>query len=262
MMGLWAREAGVEVAAAWNRSAGSAAATRELLGVECVSGALPGALAGLARRPYVVWVTVVDDALPEVAGAIAGWVPDGSVVLHTAGSESSAVLREAGVPEASRVGSLHPLLAVSDPRTGLERAASCTWTVEGDAEAVEVAREVASWRGVAPLDVDPQGKALYHAAAVTSANLLVALLDAADEMARRAGIARAEDRRAMLLPLARSCLANLETQSARDALTGPVKRGDWSTVERHREAMEGAPELRELYDVLTARAAQVAAREE
>ena len=53
----------------------------------------------------------------------------------------------------------------------------------GEDEAVELAREVASWRGISPLDVDPGGKALYHAAAVTSANLLVALLDAADEMA-------------------------------------------------------------------------------
>ncbi len=50
MMGLWAQDAGVEVAAAWNRTSESASETRALLDVECVSGALPDALAGLKRQ--------------------------------------------------------------------------------------------------------------------------------------------------------------------------------------------------------------------
>jgi predicted short-subunit dehydrogenase-like oxidoreductase (DUF2520 family) len=34
-------------------------------------------------------------------------------------------------------------------------------------------------------------------------------------------------------------------------LTGPIERGDWETVERHREAIRAArPELEPLYDVL------------
>ncbi len=34
-------------------------------------------------------------------------------------------------------------------------------------------------------------------------------------------------------------------------LTGPIQRGDWETVERHREAIRAArPELEPLYDVL------------
>ena len=34
-------------------------------------------------------------------------------------------------------------------------------------------------------------------------------------------------------------------------LTGPISRGDWATVERHREAIRGSrPELEALYDVL------------
>jgi len=34
-------------------------------------------------------------------------------------------------------------------------------------------------------------------------------------------------------------------------LTGPISRGDWTTVERHREAIRGSrPELEALYDVL------------
>jgi predicted short-subunit dehydrogenase-like oxidoreductase (DUF2520 family) len=34
-------------------------------------------------------------------------------------------------------------------------------------------------------------------------------------------------------------------------LTGPIERGDWETVERHRAAIaEHAPELLDAYDVL------------
>jgi predicted short-subunit dehydrogenase-like oxidoreductase (DUF2520 family) len=35
------------------------------------------------------------------------------------------------------------------------------------------------------------------------------------------------------------------------ALTGPIERGDWETVERHRAAIaEHAPDVLEAYDVL------------
>jgi predicted short-subunit dehydrogenase-like oxidoreductase (DUF2520 family) len=43
-------------------------------------------------------------------------------------------------------------------------------------------------------------------------------------------------------------------------LTGPIERGDWETVEAHREAIRAAhPELEPLYEVL-ARATQASNR--
>jgi len=46
-------------------------------------------------------------------------------------------------------------------------------------------------------------------------------------------------------------------------LTGPIERGDWATVEAHRDAIRAArPELEPLYDVLARATAQLRARGE
>ncbi|MEM1350207.1 MAG: DUF2520 domain-containing protein, partial [Myxococcota bacterium] len=111
---------------------------------------------------------------------------------------------------------------------------------------------------VHPLSVRSDRKVLYHASAVTAANLLVGLMDAAYAMAEAAGVDDEQVRREMLVPLARSCVENLATKSPRDALTGPVARGDWATVARHEAALaEIDDELLELYVALTRRAKQL-----
>ena len=55
----------------------------------------------------------------------------------------------------------------------------------------------------------------------------------------------AAGRRPRLVPLMRRTIDN------DFELTGPIERGDWETVERHRTAIRSArPELEPLYDVL------------
>jgi predicted short-subunit dehydrogenase-like oxidoreductase (DUF2520 family) len=78
-------------------------------------------------------------------------------------------------------------------------------------------------------------------------------------MAEAAGMSR-EQARAMLVPLAKTCVDNLEGQDTTEALTGPAARGDRETIERHIEALEalGDQELLEIYKVLTGRAEGIA----
>ena len=129
----------------------------------------------------------------------------------------------------------------------------CTWTVEGDPIAVQVAQDVLAPLEVKALAIKPEAKALYHASAVTSAGLLVSLMDAAFAMAGNAGLSALQARE-MLLPLARSCIDNLERLPPNEALTGPVARGDDATLARHRRALERHADLLEVYEVLTSRA--------
>jgi predicted short-subunit dehydrogenase-like oxidoreductase (DUF2520 family) len=242
---------GATVAATWNRSEEAARATAALL--EDKSSALSGSLDVLEEvlsTPALVWITVSDDALEEVARDLASFICEDSIVLHTCGSISSEVLMARGIR--AHTGSLHPLLAIADPHEALEAMRRCTWTVEGDPLAVETAQQVIAILGVEALAIKPSAKALYHASAVTSAGLLVALLDAAFAMVKEAGVS-AQQARQMLLPLARSCIDNLEKLPPEDALTGPVARGDEATLARHRKALEAHPDLLEVYEVLTRR---------
>ncbi len=257
MMGLLGRKLGADVLASWNRDEQGAEETAEMLDVtHAYSGGLDALGELLVNTPdLVVWLTVVDDVLPRIATTLAPWLREDAVVVHTAGSLSSMVLADAGIQ--AHVASLHPLQAVADPVSGLEMMHQCVWTLEGDAAARSVLAALMGEVEIAPMHIEPEAKVFYHAAAVTSANLLVALVDAAYDMARAAGLST-EQARQMLLPLAHSSLENLWHKTPAEALTGPVARGDAATIAMHEQALEGlSDELLELYQVLTRKAWQL-----
>lgn len=257
MMGLLARTLGVQVLASWNRDEQGAEVTRELIAVtHAYSGGLDELSALLEQTPdLIVWLTVVDDVLPRIALALAPALREDALVVHTAGSLSSTLLKDSGIT--GQVASLHPLQAIADPVKGFEVMNQCVWTLEGDAGAKAVLAALMSEVEIAPMHIQPDAKIFYHAAAVTSANLLVALMDAAYDMAHAAGL-NPEQARRMLLPLARSSLENLWTKTPAEALTGPVARGDAATIAAHEEALSGlSDELLELYQVLTRKAWQL-----
>lgn len=250
----------VDVAGVWNRTEDRARASRRLVGAERASwGGLEEALSDADLAGAVVWLTVVDEAVEEVAERIAPAVEEAALVVHASGSLGAELLRGAGI--ASPVGTIHPLLAVSDPERAVEQFGDVAWTVEGDAEAEAFASAFLGEFGVEPVGLREGTRALYHAGAVTAANFAVVLFDAALEMLEAADIERSQAR-AMLLPLLRSSVENLEGRDVEEALTGPAARGDHETVDRHRRSLEALEEteLAELYDVLAARAEAIATR--
>ena len=63
-----------------------------------------------------------------------------------------------------------------------------------------------------------------------------------------------------LVPLAEGALRNVGAHGTTDGLTGPVRRGDAVTVRKHLEALQGRPELVEIYRALARRAVDIASR--
>ncbi|MFB6264269.1 MAG: Rossmann-like and DUF2520 domain-containing protein [Bradymonadaceae bacterium] len=249
---LLADRLGVEVSATWNRTSTAADRTAELVEADaCAFGRLPASVREPLSDAGVVWLTVADEAVEDVADELSGSIDSGSILLHTCGSMGSEVLGRAGFRAA--VGTLHPLLAISDPEIAVDALGDAVWTVEGESEAVGFSRRLIGAIGGEVYRLPEGARPLYHAAAVTAANLLVGVVDAAIEMAERAGLDRTQARE-MLLALAESALANVRDHGTEDALTGPVARGDRATVQRHRRALQERAEghgLLELYDVLT-----------
>ncbi|MCA9564648.1 MAG: DUF2520 domain-containing protein [Myxococcales bacterium] len=179
----------------------------------------------------------------------------GRPVVHTSGALSSEVLERMGF--STPIGSWHPLQSFADPRTGADRFLGAFAALEGSPDAVSMARLLSDALSMQPVVVSTEGKSAYHAAAVMSSNLLVALTDAAVAAGELAGLTR-ERALQMLLPLQRGTLANLGSVGVDDALTGPVARGDTGTVAAHLEVL--TPELAEIYSVLSRRAIAVAQR--
>jgi predicted short-subunit dehydrogenase-like oxidoreductase (DUF2520 family) len=192
----------------------------------------------------VALLCVPDAAIADVAGTLpAGWI-----VGHCSASVPLDVL----APHERF--SAHPLLSVTGDDDDF-RGAACAIDAS-TARAAEVAGTLARSIGMVPIDVPPERRALYHAAASTAANYLITLEAAAERLAAAAGIERAQ-----LLPLVRAAVRQWERLGGARALTGPIARGDEATVARQRAAVAAsAPDLLPLWDAL-ADATRVLARE-
>jgi len=183
------------------------------------------------------------------------------VALHASGALSSdhlSPLRARGYA----VGSLHPLVSVSDPKTALGNLRSAFYCVEGDAAATRLARRIVRSLGGRSFSVRARDKALYHASAVLAAGHVVALFDLATESLAACGLNRTRARR-ILLPLARSAVTNLAaSQTNADALTGPFARADAETVRRNLSAFDRAclRGVKAVYELLGLASLDLAAR--
>jgi predicted short-subunit dehydrogenase-like oxidoreductase (DUF2520 family) len=175
---------------------------------------------------------VPDTAIREVARGLSpgqGWVG------HVSGATPLSALD----PHERRF-SLHPLQTFTRSR-GPEQldGAWAAVTAETD-EARELALELARTLGLEPFELADEDRPLYHAGAAIASSYLVTLHEAAASVLAAAGAPPEA-----LEPLMRRTIENGFEP------TGPMVRGDWATVEAHREAIRKArPDLELLYDVL------------
>jgi predicted short-subunit dehydrogenase-like oxidoreductase (DUF2520 family) len=200
-------------------------------------------------------ISTPDDQIPHVTAELTKLRPGGKpTALHTSGALSSDVLsplRAAGWS----VGSVHPLISVSDTSAPI---AGAFWCVEGDSRAVRLAKMLVKDLDGTSFSIAAAEKPLYHAAAVMTSGNVTALFDVALEMLVACGLARKTARR-ILQPLLASTVHNLETNDPAAALTGTFSRGDSETVKRHLAALKdhNLNAALELYRLLGARSLQL-----
>lgn len=207
-----------------------------------------------------VLICTQDSEIEKVARSLAEEIKIKPFFFHTSGalsSEALADLKTVGCP----VGSIHPLVSISDAAKGADNFAGAYFCVEGDAAAVKIAREIVTRLGGKSFSVPTESKILYHAAAVTACGHLVALIDAAIEMLTVCGLDET-GARGILLPLIQSTVSNLETQTTDEALTGTFARADAETLRKHLTILSerAAPEILEIYLQLGARSLDLAGR--
>lgn len=193
-------------------------------------------------------LAVPDTALAEVAHDLAasGPAPPGCAALHLSGALSTDVLAPLhGAGYA--IGSFHPLQTVADPWLAASRLTRIAFAIAGDPAAVLTARRLANMLDGIPLVIPPNLRPLYHAAAVTASNYVVAIVAAACRLMEQAGVP-SEDALPSLLPLVEGTVDNLSKLGIQGALTGPVARGDVDTVRLHLTRL--SPDERPLYSAL------------
>jgi predicted short-subunit dehydrogenase-like oxidoreductase (DUF2520 family) len=184
-------------------------------------------------------ISTPDDVIAPVAQQLANLHMEhrnDRVVLHTSGALSSTIL----APLAKvgfKTGSLHPLVSISDSKVNGDTFCDVFFCVEGDRRAVQAGHEIVRALGGRAFSIEPESKALYHAAAVMASGNLTALFDIAIEMLKECGLS-GRNARQVLLPLVQSAVTNLASMEPAQALTGTFARGDVTTVRRHLSTLQ------------------------
>jgi len=180
----------------------------------------------------LVLLCVPDVAIRDVARDL---VPGPGWIAHVSGGAPLAALD----PHERRFG-LHPLQTFTRARGPEQLDGACAAVTAETEEAHERGFELARLLGLKPFELADEARPLYHAGAAIASNYLVTLHRVASELFRSAGAPPEA-----LVPLMQRTIEN------GFELTGPIERGDWETIEAHREAIRATrPDLEALYDVL------------
>jgi predicted short-subunit dehydrogenase-like oxidoreductase (DUF2520 family) len=254
-LGRRLHELGWRVGGVTGRSISTARAAVRAIG----AGQALGGLTHQILNSKVVLITTPDSAIEGVAKDLAQlggneWC--GKVALHTNGSLDSSVLRPLAALGAA-TGSMHPMQTFSNQN--IPDLAKCIFGIEGSAAALRVARKMIHQMGGVAVRLSGANKAAYHAAGSFACAYVLALMETATRLLMKQGFKRRQAMRA-LLPLTRQTLDNFESVGPLAAWTGPMARGDFSTIERHVKALEDfEPEYLEAYKTLSRLKAQVLA---
>ena len=169
-------------------------------------------------------VAVRDDAIGQVSARLAprsGSVP---VAAHLSGFTPVTVLHDLAAAGVA-TGGFHPLQTLPDPERGASALAGAYVGIGGAPTAVEKLTELATSLEMTPFRLDDASRPGYHAGASAAANfVLTALATAGDLM----GAAQVDP--VVTRPLVEQAVANLYESGPESSLTGPIARGDVSTV--------------------------------
>ncbi|MGE5184310.1 MAG: Rossmann-like and DUF2520 domain-containing protein [Acidobacteriota bacterium] len=251
------RLGGVPVLGLWARKPQPARAAGAAAGVAAFSSAPPDIL----LEAEVVILAVRDQVIHEVAQMLVGTglVNRRHVLLHCAGAASAEELLGGVADRVGGIGTLHPLSAIADGRAAMRALKGTVFGVEGNEAGRRAAEKLVGALSGIVLELRSTQMAAYHAAAALASNYVVALIDVAAQVLATAGVTPEQAAQA-LIPLAEGALKNIATRGTTAGLTGPVRRGDAATIQRHLDALHTRPDLADIYRALARRAVEIAAR--
>ena len=186
----------------------------------------------------VLWIAVPDEAVEDVALALARRAQLPRIVLHASGALSSQALK-ALAARGVHTGSAHPMMTFVAGEPPSLRGA--WFAVEGSPAAVRAARQMARKLGANSFTIAEESKTLYHAFGAMLSPMLATELEAAEQIGLRAGIGRKDVRRIME-PIVLRTAQNVLRHGAGKSFSGPLARGDVRTVANHLETLGTTPE--------------------
>jgi len=200
--------------------------------------------------PANIWlIATPDDAISAVSERLSasGMLRKTDIVFHCSGSLSSEILLT--TEESAHRASVHPIHSFANPQNSLEDFSGTACAIEGDPSATDILTALFSAIGGKCFSLNADKKALYHAATVMACNNLISLLSLSQQMLEAADIDRNTTGQ-LLQPLIENSLNNYFRSGDVDALTGPISRGDGTTVAAHLDSLKDHPQWQKIYSSL------------
>ncbi len=197
----------------------------------------------------IILITTRDDQIESACNDLCRQKAIGPrhLVGHMSGAHASHVLTEAA-QQGAAIFSLHPLQAFAEEEKALTDLPSTYLSLEGDDQRLVAVEEILAKIGNRYFKIAAEHKSLYHLSACVLSNYLVTLMDSGLEALKMSGIDSREGFRAMR-PLIEGTIANIARMGTDKALTGPIARGDATTIGQHLDALDahGLEDLKQDY---------------
>jgi predicted short-subunit dehydrogenase-like oxidoreductase (DUF2520 family) len=197
----------------------------------------------------VLLIGASEHALPTVVDTLSPFVQPGSVIWHVAGSMGIEPL----TPLLERGGlgcALHPMQACPTVEAAIANLPGSSWGVTVSPGLQNWAHRLVSHDldGV-PINVPEEHRALWHAASIITSTGITAVMSVGEALLRQIGVATPHE---VLKPLIGGTISHaLSKGGGHQAVTGPVVRGERSTLIRHLDALADVTDRSLVHDYLT-----------
>lgn len=248
-LGKYLTDKGKTVTGYYSKNYESAAQAAEFTGTDCFrTMEEPVALSD------TLLITTPDEQIGVVWGHMKAMSVDERIICHCSGSLSSDVF--IGIEEKNAFGiSIHPLLAFRDKFSSYKQLEQGFFTLEGHPYALTQMEKLLLELGNPYCKIEAGDKAKYHCAASILSNDVLALLDIGFGLLEQCGFTKEEAGKAAAA-LVRGNVENILEKGTLASLTGPIARGDVSTVEKHLQVLDG--DTKEIYLLLGRHLAELA----
>ncbi|MDF2531972.1 MAG: hypothetical protein K0Q65_1553 [Clostridia bacterium] len=234
-LGIYLKEKGFQLSGYCSRSKDSGIISAERTGSKYYSTV--GQLAGDAD---LIFITTSDDQIENVVAQLCSnsSLRPGQLIIHMSGALPSTILSPTKA-FGCFVYSLHPLQAFADVDKSVSDLSNTYFCLEGDEERISILEDILIACKNAYFKLRPEQKTLYHASACMLSNYLVTLIHNSLLLMEDIQIDNSTAFMAML-PLMDSTILNVLELGTKAALTGPIARGDISTVKKQLEAISSS----------------------
>ncbi|WP_366208815.1 DUF2520 domain-containing protein [uncultured Clostridium sp.] len=204
-------------------------------------------LEDLIKNSDTIFITTPDNKIADVWNEIKRLPIKEKLICHCSGSISSEVFSNINNHGAYGY-SIHPMFAISDKYNSYKNLSQAFITIEGHEKHIKYLKRLFLHLGNDVTVINKDNKILYHAASVTVSNLVLGLINNSINYLEECGFTQEMAIKA-LYPLIENNLRNVKERGAVNSLTGPIERGDLSTVINHLNVIP--EEDKELYRLLS-----------